>query len=111
MYQPLTEDEQGRLISERLGLALVRWQGVYKNNVDTTWLRWATLEGIVLPIAEEIAVQAQEQAAQAQEQATQARKQLAQAQLVVELGLIAYEPWEWILIKYELISPLIAVSI
>ena len=125
MYQPLTEDEQGRLISERLGLALVRWQGVYKNNVDTTWLRWATLEGIVLPIAEEIAVQAQEQAAQAkqeavqaqeqaaqaQEQATQARKQLAQPQLVVELGLIAYEPWEWILIKYELISPLIAVSI
>ena len=79
VYQPLTEDEQGRLISERLGLALVRWQGVYKN-VDTTWLRWATLEGIVLPTAEEIAVQAQEEATQAQQEATQAQQQLAQAQ-------------------------------
>ncbi|WP_330359406.1 Uma2 family endonuclease [Moorena bouillonii] len=79
VYQPLTEDEQGRLISERLGLALVRWQGVYKNNVDTTWLRWATLEGIVLPTAEEIAVQAEEKAAQAQQQAVQAQEQAAQA--------------------------------
>mgnify|MGYP000483016736 CR=1 FL=1 len=80
VYQPLTEDEQGRLISERLGLALVRWQGVYKNNVDTTWLRWATLEGIVLPTAEEIAAQAQEEAAQAQQQATQAQQEATQAQ-------------------------------
>ncbi|NEQ13686.1 MAG: Uma2 family endonuclease [Moorea sp. SIO3E2] len=80
VYQPLTEDEQGRLISERLGLALVRWQGVYKNNVDTTWLRWATNDGIVLPTAEEIAVQAQEEAAQAQQQAAQAQQQAAQAQ-------------------------------
>ncbi|NEO22509.1 MULTISPECIES: Uma2 family endonuclease [unclassified Moorena] len=80
VYQPLTEDEEGRLISERLGLALVRWQGVYKNNVDTTWLRWATLEGIVLPTAEEIAVQAQQQAAQAQQQAAQAQQQATQAQ-------------------------------
>ncbi|NEO37028.1 MAG: Uma2 family endonuclease [Moorea sp. SIOASIH] len=80
VYQPLTEDEQGRLISERLGLALVRWQGVYKNNVDTTWLRWATLEGIVLPTAEEIAAQAQQEAIQAQQQATQAQQQATQAQ-------------------------------
>ena len=79
VYQPLTEDEQGRLISERLGLALVRWQGVYKN-VDTTWLRWATLEGIVLPTAEEIAVQAQEEAAQAQQQLAQVQQQATQAQ-------------------------------
>ncbi|NEO90140.1 MAG: Uma2 family endonuclease [Moorea sp. SIO3G5] len=79
VYQPLNEDEQGRLISERLGLALVRWQGVHKNNVDTTWLRWATLDGIVLPTAEEIAVQAEEKAAQAQQQAAQAQQQAAQA--------------------------------
>jgi len=40
------------LRSEKLGLALVRWKGFYKN-ADTTWLRWETLEGVLLPTPEE----------------------------------------------------------
>ncbi len=73
VYQPLSEDEQERLISERLGLGLVRWPGLYKE-VDATWLRWATLEGIVLPTPEENAAQAQQQAAIAQQQAAIAQE-------------------------------------
>ncbi|MCK5522364.1 MAG: Uma2 family endonuclease [Thiomargarita sp.] len=52
IYQPLSFDEKERLISEKLGLALVRWKGFYKN-ADTTWLRWETLEGVLLPTPEE----------------------------------------------------------
>lgn len=41
-----------QLISQSLGLALQRWQGNYKG-IDATWLRWATLEGELLPTPEE----------------------------------------------------------
>lgn len=53
VYQALSLDHRGRLISERLGLALTRWQGVYAD-VETTWLRWATLEGDWLPTSREL---------------------------------------------------------
>ena len=79
IYQPLSEDEQERLVSEILGLALVRWSGFYKD-VEATWLRWATLEGIVLPTPEENAAIAQQQAAIAQQQAAIAQQQAAIAQ-------------------------------
>ncbi|HDN26255.1 MAG TPA: Uma2 family endonuclease [Thioploca sp.] len=52
IYQPLSPDERGRLISQTLGLALARWNGIYKN-ANTTWLRWETLEGVLLPTPEE----------------------------------------------------------
>jgi hypothetical protein len=39
-----------------LGLALVRWDGFYKS-ADTTWLRWETLEGVLLPTPEEASLQ------------------------------------------------------
>jgi Uma2 family endonuclease len=52
IYQPLSFDEKERLISKNLGLALVRWKGFYKN-AETTWLRWETLEGVLLPTPEE----------------------------------------------------------
>ena len=51
-YRPISQDEQGRLISQVLKLALVQWSGTYKS-IETTWLRWATLEGSLLPTAEE----------------------------------------------------------
>jgi hypothetical protein len=35
-----------------LGLKLTRWHGFYKM-AETTWLRWETLEGILLPTPEE----------------------------------------------------------
>jgi Uma2 family endonuclease len=51
-YEPLQADAEGRLFSERLGLALVRWQGDYEG-VEATWLRWAMPQGELLPTARE----------------------------------------------------------
>ena len=48
-YEPIVPDEQGRLVSKRLGLALVRWYGLYED-AETTWLRWATLDGDYYPL-------------------------------------------------------------
>jgi Uma2 family endonuclease len=45
LYEPLPANEQGWLISHRLGLALVCWQGEYRG-VTAVWLRWATLDGV-----------------------------------------------------------------
>lgn len=53
VYQPIPKDEQGRLVSQQLGLALSRWSGEYKE-INTVWLRWATLDGILLPIEQEL---------------------------------------------------------
>jgi Uma2 family endonuclease len=60
-YQRLALDPQGRLVSQQLKLALVRWNGTYKN-VEATWLRWETLQGDLLPTPEEIAEQQQQRA-------------------------------------------------
>ncbi len=53
VYRPLSLDDRGRLISERLGLALTRWPGIYAD-VEAIWLRWATLEGDLLPTSREL---------------------------------------------------------
>ena len=60
-YQRLTLDPKGRLVSQQLNLALVRWNGIYKN-IETTWLRWETLSGKLLPTSEEIAKAEQQRA-------------------------------------------------
>ncbi|MBD2576521.1 Uma2 family endonuclease [Oscillatoria sp. FACHB-1406] len=78
VYQPIPLNEQGHRISRSLELALVRWQGSYRG-VYTTWLRWATLDGELLPLPQELAEQAQERAEQAQELAEQATE-LAEAE-------------------------------
>jgi Uma2 family endonuclease len=54
VYQPLVLNEQGWLISQSLELALIRWSGTYRG-VTTVWLRWATLQGQVLPTGRELA--------------------------------------------------------
>ena len=56
VYQPLVFNEQGCLISQSLGLALVRWSGNYRG-LEAVWLRWATLEGQILPTGRELAEQ------------------------------------------------------
>lgn len=38
MYQPLTSDAQGRLVSEQLNLALMPWEGEYQG-ISARWLR------------------------------------------------------------------------
>ncbi len=51
-YEPIEPDGQSRLPSHCLGLALVRWKGVF-HNVEATWLRWAKLDGTLIPTPEE----------------------------------------------------------
>jgi len=55
VYQTL-KPVKGRLLSQALGLALIKWPGRYKN-VQATWLRWATLAGELLLLPEEAAAQ------------------------------------------------------
>jgi len=76
-YQPLVVDEQGQLVSTVLELALVRWAGVYKG-IETTWLRWADRDGMLLPTAEERAIQETEQERQRAEQERQRADRLAE---------------------------------
>src|SRR6266478_1533282 len=59
-YAAIEEDSQGRLLSQTLGLALVRWEGIYQE-VEARWLRWATLSGALLPTPQEVAVETQRQ--------------------------------------------------
>jgi hypothetical protein len=58
-------------------LALVRWEGSYQG-VEARWLRWATLDGEVLPTPEEVAEREGQRARQAQHQAEQAQQQAAE---------------------------------
>ncbi len=80
-YQPIPPTPQGLLVSQTLSLALIRWQGTYKG-IDTTWLRWAHLNGTLLPTAEEYerirANQAQDQATAAQQRADRLAERLRQ---------------------------------
>jgi Uma2 family endonuclease len=85
VYEPIVPDVQGRLCSQLLGLALVRWEGAYQD-VSIRWLRWATLEGMLLPTPQEVAAQEQQRADAAQRQAEEAQRQAEEArQRAIEL--------------------------
>ncbi len=81
IYQPMIPNENRSFISQRLGLTLTYWQGNY-NTINTTWIRWATLDGEILPTyaekAQKEAQQARQEAQQAQQEAQQAIAQLQQ---------------------------------
>ncbi|WP_088239756.1 Uma2 family endonuclease [Calothrix rhizosoleniae] len=77
IYQPIPVNSQNQLVSQSLGLALQRWQGSYKG-IETTWLRWETLEGELLPTAEEIAYQESQRAEQERQRANMVEQQLLQ---------------------------------
>lgn len=66
-------------MSQSLSLALVRWQGNYKG-VDATWLRWANLEGELLPTPQEMVDEERQNADQARQQADQAQQRADQAE-------------------------------
>jgi Uma2 family endonuclease len=74
VYQAIAPNAENLLVSQALGLALLRWQGKYKG-VETTWLRWATLAGELLPTAEEKERSFTEQERQRAEQETQRAEQ------------------------------------
>jgi Uma2 family endonuclease len=91
-YQRLPVDRDGRLISQQLGLALIRWQGSYED-LDTIWLRWETLDGVLLLAPQEIAKQQQQLARQAQAKAQQAEVKAQQAEVKAQqtLSTAAYQ--------------------
>jgi Uma2 family endonuclease len=82
VYQPIARDVDGRLVSHRLGLALVLWSGSYRG-IDGTWLRWATLDGELLPpdaeAAHRLAERAMVQAGEAEQRADEAEQRAIEA--------------------------------
>ena len=96
VYEPLKLDAQGRFVSQQLGLTLVRWQGSYKQ-VEAVWLRWATVEGVLLPISQEQAQQERQRAERERQRAEQERQRAEQAearaeQLAARLREMGVEP-------------------
>ena len=89
VYERLELDARSRFVSQQLHLTLVRWQGSY-NEVDAVWLRWATLEGVLLPTPQERANQAEQRAEQAQHRANQAEQRAEQ--LAAQLRAMGIEP-------------------
>jgi len=85
IYQPIAANAQGQRISHRLGLSLVLWQGSFKGIEDITWLRWATLDGKILPLPEET-VQYEKEQIQLQLAQTQQEKEKAQIEAAQATG-------------------------
>ncbi|MBO1351833.1 MAG: Uma2 family endonuclease [Hormoscilla sp. GUM202] len=83
VYEPLSSNARNQLVSQLLGLALVRWQGNYKG-INATWLRWATLDGELLLTPQEIAEQAQQRADKAESQLLMTARNLLQSGMTVE---------------------------
>lgn len=79
IYQPIEPDTQNRLLSQRLGLALVRWHGI-NQHTKTIWLRWATLEGELLPTPQENAMMAEQKAQAAKQEAQVTKQKLLEAE-------------------------------
>lgn len=76
VYEPITSDSPDRLPSRLLGLSLVRWQGTYEG-VEARWLRWATLDGTVLPTDAEVAERERQAAAEANRRIAELEARLA----------------------------------
>lgn len=74
-YEPIALNPQGQLISQTLNLALVRWSGGFKGT-EATWLRWATLDGMLLPNDQESTEQERQRAEQERQRAERAELEL-----------------------------------
>lgn len=72
VYIPIEPDAAERLVSPTLNLALVVWHGIYRT-IEAPWLRWATLDGTVLPTGEELADLHQSRAAREERRADEER--------------------------------------
>jgi Uma2 family endonuclease len=73
IYQTISLDGEQRLISQQLGLNLVRWQGEYMQ-VEAVWLRWATLGGDLLPTGIESAREERQKLDEALQQVNEERQ-------------------------------------
>jgi Uma2 family endonuclease len=75
-YQPIVLSDRQQFVCEALGLGLQQWTGHYQG-INATWLRWATLDGELLPTPEEQARQRAEQASQRADRAEEHLRQTA----------------------------------
>lgn len=79
VFQPIAFNQENQLISQALGLSLVRWYGEYKG-IEATWLRWGNLDGELFPLPQETAEQEYQRAEQEYQRAEQERQRAEQAE-------------------------------
>ncbi len=82
VYVPLAPNAQQHLVSPLLNLELVRWHGVFQQ-VEATWLRWATLDGSLLPTQAEMTEATRQQAEAATQRAEAAEAGVARLQALL----------------------------
>lgn len=75
IYQPILPRADNLLPSRVMELGLQLWQGNYKG-IDATWLRWCTLDGELLPTAQELASAERQRVEQEQLRVKQTRLRL-----------------------------------
>ncbi|CCI20032.1 Similar to tr/Q8YQJ9/Q8YQJ9 [Microcystis aeruginosa PCC 9807] len=76
-YQPVAL-VQGRLPIPPLELSLGLWQGSYRG-IERLWLRWLTLEGELIPLADEELIAAKQEASAAKQEASAAKQEASAA--------------------------------
>jgi Uma2 family endonuclease len=76
-YQPVALVE-GRLPIPPLELSLGLWQGSYRG-IERLWLRWLTLEGELIPLADEELIAAKQEASAAKQEASAAKQEASAA--------------------------------
>ena len=81
-YQPIEPDNAGRRHSARLGLLLTRWEGSYREE-RRTWLRWATLDGELLPTGAERAEHERARAEHERARADEAERRVAELEALL----------------------------
>jgi Uma2 family endonuclease len=105
VYHPIAADAQGGLVSQKTGLRLVQWRGEY-DRIAIVWLRWATLDGVLLPTKDERVEQAEQKVEQERRKVEQFRRENEQEyrekeqfrreneQLVAKLRELGIDPSE-----------------
>lgn len=77
VYQPLVREADQGFVSQQLGLRLILWQGPYRD-LEIVWLRWATLDGEVLPTDKELSRRAQREADRVKQEANRVKQEAEQ---------------------------------
>jgi Uma2 family endonuclease len=79
-------------VFEDVGLQLVEWQGSYEGVTDS-WLRWALLDGTLVPTGAEQRIRAEQETARAQKETALAQRATARAdQLAERLRALGIDP-------------------
>ena len=93
VYEPMEADERGNLVSRRLGLALARWHGEY-GGAQAEWLRWASMEGDLVPTPQERARAEALRAVEASQRAVEASQRAVEASQYAETERLRAEDAE-----------------